>query len=67
MIKKLHIPALLALAMLLISSVRAQEEESPAAPETPRGSAQLTLDDLRTFTDVFNLVRRNYVEEVDAI
>ena len=27
--------------------------------------AQLTLDDLRTFTDVFNQVRRNYVEEVD--
>ena len=65
MIKKLHIPALAALAMLLISSARAQEEDGPAAPETPRGSAQLTLDDLRTFTDVFNLVRRNYVEEVD--
>jgi carboxyl-terminal processing protease len=65
MIKKLHIPALVALAMLLISSVRAQEEDGPAAPEAPRGSAQLTLDDLRTFTDVFNLIRRNYVEEVD--
>ncbi len=25
----------------------------------------MTLDDLRTFTDVFNQVRRNYVEEVD--
>lgn len=30
----------------------------------PHTSAQLTLDELRTFTDVFNLVRRNYVEEV---
>ena len=28
-------------------------------------AAQLTLDDLRTFTDVFSQVRRNYVEEVD--
>lgn len=27
--------------------------------------AQLTLDELRTFTDVFNQVRRNYVEPVD--
>ena len=38
-------------------------EQEPAAPAT--GSAQLTLDDLRTFTDVFSQVRRNYVEEVD--
>jgi len=29
------------------------------------GETQLTLDDLRTFTDVFNLVRVNYVDEVD--
>lgn len=28
-------------------------------------SSSLNLDDLRTFTDVFNQVRRNYVEEVD--
>ena len=39
-------------------------------PETPGGqqpgrAAQLTLDDLRTFTDVFNQARKNYVEEVD--
>jgi carboxyl-terminal processing protease len=27
--------------------------------------AQLSLDDLRTFTDVFNQVRNNFVEEVD--
>ena len=38
-------------------------EQEPAAPAT--GPAQLTLDDLRTFTDVFSQVRRNYVEEVD--
>lgn len=28
-------------------------------------TAQLTLDDLRTFTDIFNQARKNYVEEVD--
>lgn len=33
--------------------------------ESPASSAQLSLDDLRTFTDVFNQVRRNYVEETD--
>jgi carboxyl-terminal processing protease len=46
--------------------VQAQQPPASATTEdTPRGSAQLTLDDLRTFTDVFNQVRRNYVEEVD--
>lgn len=35
----------------------------PADQETP-GPAQLTLDDLRTFTDVFNMVRKNYVDEI---
>jgi carboxyl-terminal processing protease len=34
-------------------------------PESPRTQAQLTLDDLRAFTDVFNQIRRNYVGEVD--
>jgi carboxyl-terminal processing protease len=38
-------------------------EQTPAAPHSE--AAQLTLDDLRTFTDVFSQVRRNYVEEVD--
>lgn len=35
----------------------------PAAVST--GQAQLSLDDLRTFTDVFNQIRLNYVEPVD--
>jgi carboxyl-terminal processing protease len=68
MTKTVHLPALAAAALLLISTGQAQEtieRASAAAAETPRGSAQLTLDDLRTFTDVFNQVRRNYVEEVD--
>lgn len=36
-----------------------------AIAETTATSAQLTLDDMRTFTDVFNQVRKNFVEEVD--
>lgn len=39
------------------------DEATPAGPES--GRAQLTLDDLRTFTDVFSQIRRNYVEEID--
>ncbi len=39
------------------------DEAVPAGPGSP--DTQLTLDDLRTFTDVFSQIRRNYVEEVD--
>jgi carboxyl-terminal processing protease len=56
--------AALATVLLLGTSATLAQDEQPGA-ETPPGSAQLTLDDLRTFTDVFNQVRRNYVEEVD--
>ena len=48
-----------------LSAVSARAAEKTEAVEAAQGSAQLTLDDLRTFTDVFNQVRRNYVEEVD--
>lgn len=49
-----------------VSNLIAQQDAGVStAEEQPRKSAQLTLDDLRTFTDVFNQVRRNYVEEVD--
>jgi len=49
---------LLALALLAASPLLADEDTQP-------GSAQLALSDLRTFTDVFNQIRNNYVEEVD--
>jgi carboxyl-terminal processing protease len=66
MTKTAHLAAFAAAALLLISPVQAQDQEEAAqTADTPHGSAQLTLDDLRTFTDVFNQVRRNYVEEVD--
>ncbi len=54
-------------ALLLWATAAAgqQDTDPGAAPEAPRGTAQLTLDDLRTFTDVFNQARLNYVEEID--
>jgi carboxyl-terminal processing protease len=49
-----------------IHPVFAQVGETPGKDQVAnQKAAQLTLDDLRTFTDVFNQVRRNYVEEVD--
>ncbi|MEJ8567521.1 S41 family peptidase [Elongatibacter sediminis] len=49
-------------APVLASDTDAGENTAPADAS---GAAQLTLDELRTFTDVFNQVRRNYVEPVD--
>ena len=50
----------LILAILMTSTVATAtgEEAQPAR-------AQLSLDDMRTFTDVFNQVRNNFVEETD--
>ncbi len=50
----------LVLAMLLSSTVAAATGE-----EAPPSRAQLSLDDMRTFTDVFNQIRNNFVEETD--
>lgn len=50
-----------ALTLLPASALLAQEQEEPG-DET---RSQLTLDDLRTFTDVFNQARRNYVDPVE--
>jgi carboxyl-terminal processing protease len=53
-------------ALLLTAAAPAQTGRPEADGDTqPTATAQLTLDDLRTFTDVFNQVRRNYVENVD--
>ena len=49
-----------ALVLLPPGGVNAQPLEEPG----DEARAQLTLDDLRTFTDVFNQARRNYVEPV---
>jgi len=50
----------LLLALVLTSTLVLASEE-----DTPASKAQLSLDDLRTFTDVFNQVRSNFVEETD--
>lgn len=56
----------LALSLLVAPPVFAQQQaEAGQDEETVLTRAQLTLDDLRTFTDVFNQVRQNYVEPVD--
>ena len=46
--------------LLLVSAVVIADE-----PETSHSEAQLSLDDMRTFTDVFNQVRTNFIEESD--
>jgi carboxyl-terminal processing protease len=48
------------LALLLVPALVAANET-----ETAPSRAQLSLDDLRTFTDVFNQVRSNFVDETD--
>jgi carboxyl-terminal processing protease len=61
--KQSHVLISLALAAaltLLPFHGAAQDDEQGPTP-----AQQLTLDDLRTFTDVFNQARRNYVEPVD--
>jgi carboxyl-terminal processing protease len=55
------------LSTLLAPTAALAQTGGQAASEeaSPSPQAQLTLDDLRTFTDVFNQVRRNYVEGAD--
>jgi carboxyl-terminal processing protease len=64
MARKRFLFILLALAVPVTTV--AQSDSGQPGSTTPRAeAAQLTLDDLRTFTDVFSQVRRNYVEDVD--
>ena len=55
------------LMFLTFASVAVCQEIPDKVVQAERGSGatQLTLDDLRTFTDVFSQIRRNYVVEVD--
>ena len=64
--KNVGIFSIILASLASISMVFAQDDSEVAAAEHQAGqTAQLTLDDLRTFTDVFNQARKNYVEEVD--
>ena len=63
MCKSLFITLML---LAFVSVAVCQEIPNEVVPAGPGSSdTQLTLDDLRTFTDVFSQIRRNYVEEVD--
>lgn len=55
-----------ALALFLVVSTPPASLAVETAPETAGATdaRSLTLDELRTFTDVFNIVRNNYVDEV---
>jgi len=66
MIKKLGIFSSTLVFFAGATCVHAQATDPNESGEATSGQAsQLTLDDLRTFTDVFNQARRNYVENVD--
>jgi carboxyl-terminal processing protease len=53
-------------SLLVVTPAFGQESTETTGIEKPSSqSAQLTLDDLRAFTDVFNQARKNYVETVD--
>jgi len=65
MMRRIHITALAAVSLWLAPAAGQTTDSPTESNDQPHGAAQLTLDDLRTFTDVFNQVRRNYVEEVD--
>ena len=54
---------LFTLAIVLCSSFNLEAQQSGSNPSNP--GVQLTIQDLRTFTDVFNQLRTNFVEEVD--
>ncbi len=60
-IKPFCLAALFAFLPFLPTAVFAQEAGQSSEAE----KRQLTLDELRTFTDVFNLARRNYVDGID--
>ncbi len=60
-------PLIITFMLLTFVSVAVCQENPDQAVQAGPGSpdTQLTLDDLRTFTDVFSQIRRNYVEDVD--
>ena len=64
--KHLLHPLLITMGLTLtFGSVNAEEASTPDSP-TPRDlSKELPLQDLRTFTEIFERIRSSYVEEVD--
>ncbi|MGA9334479.1 MAG: S41 family peptidase [Rudaea sp.] len=52
-------------SFLLLSAPLALRAATDAKPTTPPTQPTVGLDDIRTFTEVFNLVRQAYVDPVD--
>jgi carboxyl-terminal processing protease len=52
-------------AITVCYGLQAQDQPQESTTESSSQTAQLTLNDLRTFSDVFNQVRKNYVDEID--
>jgi carboxyl-terminal processing protease len=50
---------------LMISTPAFAQDSAEITSAAEQEQVQLTLDDLRTFSDVFNQLRRNFVEPVD--
>jgi carboxyl-terminal processing protease len=66
MMKNASLTVALVAALAVVNPLAAQESTAASTDEeSGKTAAQLTLDDLRSFTDVFNQVRRNYVGKVD--
>lgn len=64
--KQLIVNSIIFVILAVCGPADAQENPTAGQASSPApSSAQLTLDDMRTFTDVFNQVRQNYVESVD--
>ena len=63
MTMKINAPRFIVLLLLSFIAPVMAAQESEATKDT--GTAQLSLEDLRTFTDVFRQIRENYVESVD--
>jgi carboxyl-terminal processing protease len=59
------IPSLALLTVILSGPVAGAEQETAPGAETPESEKLLTLEELRTFSEVFNQVRRNFVDTVD--
>ena len=63
MMMKCILGCLILMTGLFFGAVMANEPDIETDTETTQ--AQLTLDDMRTFTDVFNLIRVHFVDETD--
>jgi len=64
-IRKWPTAACMVCVLLMMVAAASLQAQPTADSGAKTDTSKLTLEDLRNFTDVFNQVRRNYVEEVD--